>query len=309
MYNYLLIDGHNFAWRAGSVLHLRSQEGKNVSVTFGMLSMVRSLLEEYQPKVVCICWDFKGSEAKETVFPEYKEHRKKIRSGLPDDFYKEIIIQIAELQTMLPYFGVRQLKKEGIEADDLIGLLCSLLEKVLVVTSDRDLLQVVSMGANLFYTPKGEVVTHENFTRFSKVKPELYVYYRSLIGDPGDGIPGLKGFGEVTANRLIEKYGKWEDWFEGNRVRVEVLEGLNKSQKRILQDPETKGILIRNYTLMNIGGLIQDRKNEIVGEFLSQKPVFNEEKIREYFLENQFDSYLARYHAWIHPFRRLVKGQ
>jgi DNA polymerase I len=309
MYNYLIVDGNNFAWRAGMVMRLSTQEGKPISVVYGMLNMIRSLLDDYQPKMVCVCWDFKGSDAKSALFPEYKENRKKIRSAgdaMPDFVYKEVLTQIAELQVILPYFGIRQIKREGVEADDLIGLLCPALVGALVVSGDRDMFQVVDMGASLFYTSKDTIITRENFKEFSKVSPELYVYYRSVLGDLGDGIPGLRGFGEVTVSRLFEKYGDWRNWFIEGRVKVGILETLNRGQRAVIQAPDTKGILARNFALMNIGALVQDKKYDVLKDLQSQRPVFNEEAIRTYFLDNQFNSFIARYHNWIHSFRNMA---
>lgn len=305
MYDYLLIDGPNMAWRAGSVLYLTSPKGKNVSVVFGMLKMIRSLLEKYSPKVVCVCWDQDSSVYKEKIYPEYKIHRKD-KPGLPKDFIIDIKSQIEELRNYLQYFGLRQLRRKYVEADDLIGLLCENLKNVLVVSSDKDMFQVVSMGASLFHPPKDIIINKSNFNEIVGVDPGFYIYYRCITGDRGDGISGLSGFGEVTAKKLINKYGSWLDWFEGDRIKIDILEDMNKRQRNLIQDPESCKILARNYCLMDIGGLIQDKKEEILKDFNSQELVFNEEVIEKFFLENQFDSIMSRFHGWIHPFRVLT---
>jgi len=306
-FDWLIVDGNNTAWRAGSVMQLRNQKGENTSVAFGMLSMIRSLLEDYQPKAVCVCWDEGGSKAKEELYPEYKQNRKKSKSPLPEEFFIEIKVQMKKIQSILPYFGVRQLIKSGIEADDLIGLLCMSLNGVLVVSSDKDLFQVVDMGASLFHPPRNVIINKQNFKEHAPVDPELYVYYRSVEGDLGDGIPGLRWFGPVTVKKLIEKYGPWTEWFEGGTVKVSLLEDLNKRQWLVLQDGRAKDTLTRNYALMDIGRLVLSKKEEMVREVLAQKPALDELKIKEFFFENQFNAYLAKFHGWIHPFRRLVK--
>jgi len=307
VFDWLIVDGSNMAWRAATVSDLRNQKGENTSVAFGMLSMIRSLLEDYQPKAVCICWDEGGSKAKEELYPEYKQNRKKSKSPLPEEFYIEIKVQIKKIQSMIPYFGVRQLIKPGVEADDLIGLLCLSLDGVLVVSSDKDLFQVVDMGASLFHPPRNVIINKENFKEHSDVGPELYLFYRSVIGDLGDGISGLRGFGPVTTKKLIEKCGSWTEWFIGNNVKKSVLEVLNKKQRLVIQDG-AKAILDRNYKLMDIGSLVLSKKDEVLREVLDQKPLLDDSKIKEFFFENSFNSYLARFHGWIHPFRRLVKG-
>lgn len=305
MFDYLLVDGHNFAWRAGSVMFLRNEKGESTSVTFGMLSMIRSLLEDYQPKSACVCWDLGGAKAKSEVYPMYKQERKQ-KHDMPDFFYKEILVQINELQKMLPYFGLKQLIKKGVEADDLIGTLCDGLDNVLVVSSDKGMFQVIETGACLFYPPKNILVNRENFEEVVGIECGLYPYFLTLTGHSGGGVPGLEKFGKVTAKRMLEKYGAWIDWFTGNRIRAGVLEDLNKSQKEVILNPKTKEILVRNYQLIKLGYLVKNMKDEILSEFHSQEINFNEEKIKEFFFKNQFASYLARFHSWIHPFRKLT---
>lgn len=307
MYNYLILDGSNMAWRAASVLNLRNEKGENTSVTFGMLNMIRSLLEDYQPKVVCVCWDLGGSKAKLEVYPQYKESRKK-RHELPSEFFKEIHVQISELQNVLPYFGIKQIVREGVEADDLIGLLCSGLENVLVVSSDKGLFQVVDLGACLYWTSKNVILKRENFKEVTGIDIDLFPYYLTLVGHKGGGIPGLGKFGPKTSKKLLENHGDWTNWFIKERVKVGVLEDLNKSQKEIILNPETKLILKRNYELTILGFLVKDLKDEILDDLHKQKAIFNEDKIKEFLFKNQFVSYLARYRSFIHPFRKLTLG-
>lgn len=307
MFDYLILDGHNFAWRAASVMFLRNEKGEATSVTFGMLNMLRALLEDYNPKEVCVCWDLGGSKAKLKVYPQYKESRKK-KHELPSEFFKEILVQISELQNMLPSFGIKQIVREGVEADDLIGLLCSGLKNVLVVSSDRGLFQVISLGASLYWTSKNVIVKRENFKEVTGVDIELFPYYLTLVGHKGGGIPGLGKFGPKTTIKLLENHGDWTNWFVGGRVKAGVLEDLNKSQKEIIQSSETKLILKRNYELTSLGFLVKDLKDEVLNDLSNQKSTFDEEKIKEFLLKNQFVSYLARYRSWIHPFRRLTLG-
>jgi len=307
MFDYLILDGHNFAWRAASVMFLRNEKGENTSISFGMLSMIRSLLEEHQPKVVCICWDLGGAKEKLKVYPQYKAERKK-KHELPGEFFAEVHAQIAELQTILPYFGIKQIVREGVEADDVIGLLCSGLKNLLVVSSDKGLFQVVDLGASFYYTPKNVIVKKENFKEVTGIDISLFLFYLTLVGHKGGGIPGLTKFGPKTTQKLLENHGDWTNWFIEGRVKAGVLEDLNKLQREIIQDPETKIVLKRNYELTKLGFLVSGMKDEILNDLNSQKPIFDEEKIKEFFLKSEFISYLARYRAWVHPFRRLTLG-
>lgn len=306
MFKHLIIDGNNFAFRAGSVMFMRNQQGQNVSVIFGLLNMLRSLIDEHQPERACICWDWKGSKIKAEIYPEYKAYRK-LRDEQTQMFITDIINQINSLQEVLRFFGIKQIKREGVEADDLIGILVKELPNVLVVSSDRDLFQVVEFGASLFYPPKDSIIDASNFVSIVGVEPNQYLFYRSIVGDPGDQLPGLKGFGDVTTKKLLSKFGTWDEWFLNGEIREEIIDSVNKTQKVMLKSEETKDVLIRNYQLMKLGYLVTDaEKADIMREFNEKKDEFSEEVIKHFFLENQFNSYLARFRTWIHPFRKIA---
>ena len=71
MYDLILLDGNNFCFRAYYGVVLSTKQGKNTSVAFGMLNMVRSIVQDFNPKQICVCWDYKGSDKKKELYPEY----------------------------------------------------------------------------------------------------------------------------------------------------------------------------------------------------------------------------------------------
>jgi len=306
-FNYLIIDGNNLCWRAGSVLFLSNAEGGNTSVAYGALGMIRHLIEDYQPRSVVFCWDKGVSTAKVDLYPDYKKERHS-KSELPEGLVRDIIIQINDLQKVLPYFGIKQIIRQGVEADDLIGLLCKSLGGVLVCSGDKGLLQVVGFGSSLYLPHKNRIINQSNFLEEVGVPFELYPYYLSVVGHSGGGIPGLQSFGPVTAKKLLKKFGPWENWYINGHIRIGVLEAVNKTQKEIILSHDTLSILDRNYKLVLLGGLVEDIKDELVAELISQKPVLDEEAIKKFFADNQFVKYLSSFRGWIHPFRKLGGG-
>lgn len=302
-YDILIADGNSLAHRAGAVLQLTNNRGEPTSVVFGVLSMIRSILGRFEFSEILICWDLKGSILKKSIYPEYKEHRKK---SMPQEYYVNVIKQIEDLVVILPAFGIKQLRRVGVEADDIIGILCeNIRQKILVLSSDQDLFQVISLGADVYYPPKDIILTGDNFEETYGVRPKDWIFYRTVIGDASDNIKGLPGFGEVTGKKLISKFGPWPNWFGAeNKVKLEVLCEVNKTQKTVLQSDDVLEVLTRNYSLMTLGFLDTDSSVEIMAEY-DQKPVFDEMKIRGYFLEKQFDSFLNRFHGWVHPFRTV----
>jgi len=316
---YLIVDGHNFAFRAGLVsgFSLSTSEGVDTTVLFAMLNMIRHQVDKYKPGEVCVCWDWEGSKIKEAIYPEYKEARKVIREKKDYFIDKSLFIdigkQIRELQVVLPHFGIKQVKVRGVEADDVIGLLCEELKGVLVVSSDKDLLQLVNDGALVYYSPRDILVTKQNFLELFDVPPELFLYYKSIMGDKSDNIAGLKGFGHKTSAKLVLKHGHWKNWFtHQSRVmnepllKEEVLGDLNKSQKEEISKEGVIETLDRNYSLMKAGYLVQDLKDEVLKEFMEQTTTFNQEEIEKHFIDKSFNSYLARFSGWIMPFAMMA---
>lgn len=334
---YLIIDGTNFAFRAGLVsgFSLSTSDGDDTTVLFAMLNMIRHQIDKYKPEEVCVCWDWGGSKIKEAIYPEYKARRRVVREKklqesdaiqessdqessdainvIDKSLFIDIGKQIRELQGVLPYFGIKQVKAKGVEADDVIGLLCEELKGVLVVSSDKDLLQLVNDGALVYYTPKDVLVTKDNFQELFGVPPELFIYYKSIMGDSSDNIAGLKGFGHKTSVKLVLKYGGWKNWYTHQSkimnlpvLKEEVLGDLNKPQKEEISKEGILEILDRNYSLMKAGYLVQDAKDEVLKEFVEQTMIFNQGEIEKYFVDKSFNSYLTRFSGWILPFAMMA---
>lgn len=311
---YLIVDGHNFAYRAGLVsgFSLSTSDGADTTVLFAMLNMIRHQVDKYKPEEVCVCWDWEGSKIKEALYPEYKEARRVIREKKDSFIDKSLFIdigkQIRELQGVLPHFGIKQVKVRGVEADDVIALLCEELKGVLVVSSDKDLLQLVNDGASVYYSPKDVLVTKDNFQELFGVPPELFIYYKCILGDTSDNIAGLMGFGPKTSAKLVLKYGSWKNWYSPPEflLREEILADLNKSQRVQIASNGVIETLDRNYSLMKAGYLVQDLKEEVLKDFFEQTTTFNQEEVEKYFADKQFHSYLARFSGWIVPFAMMA---
>jgi DNA polymerase-1 len=300
----MIIDGTNLAFRAGLVggFSLSTSDGYDTTVHFAMLNMIRYQIDKYNPEEVCVCWDIGGSKIKEALYPEYKEARreKALSSSIDKSLFIDIGKQIKELQEVLPYFGIKQVKLYGVEADDLIALLCEELKGVLVVSSDKDLLQLVNDGVLVYYLPKDILVTKDNFQELFGVSPELFIYYKSILGDPSDNIKGLKGFGHKTSAKLVLKYGSWKNWIMNESLKV--LGDLNKAQREEISKEGALEILDRNYSLMKAGFLVQDLKDTVLKEFLEQTAKFNPDEVERYFTDKQFSSFLSKFNYWISPF-------
>jgi DNA polymerase-1 len=256
------------------------------------------------PEICCVCWDYGGSWARKAFYPDYKK-----RDLDKVDFVlrNEILRQIGILWLELPYFGIRQIRREGVEADDLIGFLAEELRDVMIVSNDKDMWQLVNESTSVFYPPKQILIHSGNFLQEVGMTPELFLFYKTIIGDHVDNISGLSRFGKITAKRLITTYGAWHNWFDAEwRIKPSILESLNKIQRKVLQGPEVLETLTRNYALMKLGYLIPESKDGIIGEFYSQKGSFNEAEVKEFFKQYGFVYWLSRFKQWTRPFTMLV---
>ena len=313
-HDILLVDGNSLSHRAGSVLFLKNEKGESTSVAFGVLNMIRSVIERFEVGEICVCWDLKGSKIKKAIYPEYKAGR---HDAMPYEEYYDILKQIEDLVTILPAFGIKQVRKEGVEADDAIGILSKEFGRrkrsTLILSSDKDLWQLISVDIDVYYTPKDFVLTIENFKEKAEddsllleMTPNDFLFYKTVKGDMGDNIRGLTGFGKVTTKKLINKFGPWIEWFDSNnQAKPEVLNALNKAQKSVLQSEMVLDVLTRNYSLMNLNLEGSDEFYAILAAYDNQNPIFNEMTIRTYFLEKQFNSFMNRFHGFIHPFRAV----
>jgi DNA polymerase-1 len=198
-----LVDASSYIFRAYYAIRsgLTSPSGVPTHATFGFLQMVLALCEIYRPKKLIFVWDTPAKGVRNELFKEYKANR----SVPPED----LGLQIQNSQKALELLGVHQVSKEGFEADDVIATLIEKHpeEKFVVVTGDKDLLQLVTDRVWCLDTMKNKwsniLSTFEKFG----VGPSQVPWVQALSGDSVDNIPGAPGIGPKTATELIQHYG------------------------------------------------------------------------------------------------------
>lgn len=187
----------------------------------GLLQTITRLRQAHHPTTIIAAWDADWRpQWRVDALPEYKTHRlAEIDSTTGDsveDEPDELSPQIGAIHTILSSWGVPVVGVRDFEADDVIGTLAPLAarngRRVVIVTGDRDLVQLVSDDVRVLLTVKGGMEawplldpsgTVERF----RVRPDQYLDVAVLRGDPSDGLPGVKGIGEKTAVRLITHFG------------------------------------------------------------------------------------------------------
>ncbi len=206
----LLLDGHSIAYRAFFALpaeNFKTVTGQTTNAVYGFTAMLINLLRDEKPTHVAAAFDVSRQTFRAEAYPEYKANR----SATPDEFRGQVELT----KDVLGALGIPVMAIEGFEADDLIATLTTQATaagfRVLIVTGDRDSIQLVNENVTVLYPRKGV----SDLTRFTPdevmakygLTPNQYPDYAALRGDPSDNLPGIPGVGEKTAAKWIREYG------------------------------------------------------------------------------------------------------
>jgi len=209
----VLIDGHALAYRAFHALPLENfaaRDGEPTNATYGFTATLLNILQDHRPDYIAVCFDA-GRSGRDEVYPAYKSQR--------DRMPEEMRVQMDRIRQIVEAMGIPIFEVEGVEADDLLGTLArQAAEKgveTLIVTGDRDLLQLVGPRVRVFLSGRrlseGKVYDEEAVrARYGGLSPGQLRDYKALVGDKSDNIPGVRGVGEKTAISLLQQYGSLE---------------------------------------------------------------------------------------------------
>ncbi|QIQ20486.1 DNA polymerase I [Zophobihabitans entericus] len=196
----ILIDGSSYLYRAFFACPpLTNSKGEPTGAIFGVINMLRSLINQYKPKHIAVVFDAKGGSFRNELYKEYKA----TREAMPDD----LILQVEPIHKIITAMGLPLFCIEGVEADDVIGTIALHCEQrgidVLISTGDKDMAQLVSDKITLINTMTNSVLTPQGVVDKFGVPPELIIDFLALMGDKSDNIPGVPGIGEKTASALL----------------------------------------------------------------------------------------------------------
>src|SRR5215469_15055399 len=206
----LLLDGHSLAYRAFFALppeNFSTTTGQPTNAVYGFTAMLINMLRDERPSHIAVAFDRGEPTFRHEQWVEYTANRREP----PADFRS----QLSLIFEVLDALGIQRLSVPGYEADDLIATLATQAAdsnmKVLIVTGDRDALQLVNDDVTVLMTRRGI----SDMTRFTPsavtekygLTPVQYPDYAALRGDPSDNLPGIPGVGEKTAAKWIAEYG------------------------------------------------------------------------------------------------------
>ncbi len=207
---FLIVDGISLMHRAYHALPLMDADGIYTNAIYGFLNMLLKVIKEEDVRYIAVCFDEHGPTFRHTAYADYKAGR----SATPDELRQ----QFRTIRELLTDMGIRWFTLMGWEADDLLGTLSLKAEedaRPLLLTGDRDALQLVDGKTELMFTRKGISETilftparvHEEYG----FGPEQVTDWKGLAGDSSDNIPGIPGIGDKTAVKLLQKYGTLEN--------------------------------------------------------------------------------------------------
>ncbi|MCJ7805777.1 hypothetical protein MUP46_04015 [Patescibacteria group bacterium] len=201
----VVIDGNAILHRAYHALPpLTTRRGEPINAVYGLISMLLKVIQDLKPSEIAICFDEKAPTFRHKQFKEYQAQRPVMANELSGQFEKA--------RRVIDAFGIPIFSKPGFEADDVIGTLANQSkEDVVIVTGDRDILQLVNKKIKV-YMPisgmsEGKLMGKDEVVEKMGVVPELIPDYKALVGDPSDNYPGVPGIGPKTAINLLNKFG------------------------------------------------------------------------------------------------------
>ena len=202
---YYLVDGSGFIFRAFHTIpmRVRKSDGTPTNAVYGFCGMLMKLLADINASYVAVVFDASKTSFRNTLYDQYKAHR-------PDP-PEELVPQFSLIRDAVRAFGLPCVELEGFEADDVIATYARQAQaagdRVVVVSSDKDLMQLVGDGITMFDPMKDRTIDITEVEEKFGVPPAKVVDVMALAGDSVDNVPGVPGIGVKTAAQLIGTYG------------------------------------------------------------------------------------------------------
>ena len=210
MKRIFLVDGNSYVYRAFfATPHLSNSKGMPTNAIYAFISMIRKLQNEQNPDRLVVIFDSKVPSFRSEISSEYKATRPPMPSNMSAQF--------PYIKQVVDKMGIPIIEKEGFEADDIIASFVARKSdedtQIFIVTSDKDMMQVVSDKVFIFDSMKNKLIGEEQVVEKFGVGPCLVADFLALAGDTSDNIPGAPGIGEKTARDLVSTFGSIEQLY------------------------------------------------------------------------------------------------
>lgn len=251
MKKLLLLDGNSMLFRAYYATlythRMTTSNGIPTNAVYGFVMMLNKSIDIIEPDEILVAWDAGKPTFRHKQFSAYKGTRK------PLD--EELIVQFPIVREYLDAAGIKRYEQEGYEADDIIGSMAKCCKDVqtTILTSDRDLLQLIDATTHVLLMKKGlsemDLMDEQNLLDTYGITPSQVIEMKGLMGDTADNIPGVQGVGEKTALRLLNQYSTVENVYAHiDEVKGKLKEKLEKDKDNAFMSLELATI----YTKMEL---------------------------------------------------------
>lgn len=241
MKKLLLLDGNSMLFRAYYATlyshRMTTSNGIPTNAIFGFIMMLNKAIDTIKPDGILVAWDAGKKTFRHDKFEAYKGTRKPID--------EELIVQFPIAREFLDTAGICRFEIEGYEADDIIGSMAKSHPEVqtTILTSDRDLLQLVDDSTSVLLMKKGitdmELMDAAHFEEKYGLQPLQIIDLKGLMGDSSDNIPGVAGVGEKTATKLLQQYASVENVYAHiDEIKGKLKEKLEKDKDNAFMSKE-----------------------------------------------------------------------
>ena len=284
----IIIDSNALLHRAFHALPpFKTKTGQETGAVYGYLTILYKAIKELQANYIVATFDTKAPTFRHEKFKEYKAQRPVTPSG--------IISQIPVIKEILEAFKIPVFAREGVEADDLIATICTIIPKqeqdvdIYILTGDLDNLQLVNERVKVYTSGKGikdTVIYDINKVRERfGVEPAQMIDFKALTGDPSDNIPGVEGIGKKTAAEIIQKYDNIKNLYQELSTDTAVLK------------PKVKEALVKNKESAFMSRELVEMKKDVDINFIMKDCKFgnfNKEEVEEKLFKFEFNSLVGR---------------
>jgi DNA polymerase I len=263
----LLFDTNSIIHRAFHALPpLKSKDGKPSGAVYGSLLAFFKIVSDIKPNYIAAAFDSPGKTFRHKKYKEYKANRAKAP--------EELVFQIKRTQEVFKNMGIVVLKKEGLEADDIVGSISFLAPKnveTVIATGDMDILQLVNEKTKVYTLKRGiqESILYDKDKvkeKYGGLLPEQIIDIKALQGDASDNIPGVEGIGEKTAIKIIKEFGNIENLYKNiekeKSLSIKIKEKLIKGKEKAFLSKELATIDKENFSDFNFSDFFYDIKSE-----------------------------------------------
>lgn len=313
----LIVDAMNTFIRSFSMVKAMNPKGHHIGGLLGFMRSLGYLVRTIDPtRVICVFDGKGGSTNRRNMDPNYKANRDNLKVthwGMYDSREEERASMAAQMGRLFDYLEclpVSLLSLEKVEADDIISFvaqgLAGIGKKATIVSSDKDFLQIVKPGVEVYAPIKKKTFTHENIIEEIKVSSVNYLLAKALLGDHSDNLRGIKGLGIKT---LIKEYPELK-----TPKKID-LEFIYKRAEEKLEDKKIFARMVHdwqlvetNYKIMNLQDtqLDQNEKTHIMDVLHGNTPALNSGTFLFYLEKDEIPGITKNTEGWLETFRPLT---